>query len=144
MDYIQDELLRQAQAFAALLGANTGIEETDKTHDSRALDAFPTETGETAFVAGLRRQSETNAWAAALAMGMLPEEAAMTAVGAVGAVQASSSARAGTAETVFPDAQNRSGTIPVVLMQNRAMDARELSRVFERDARRYNGAYPLY
>lgn len=144
MDYIQNELLRQAQAFAALLGADTGTEKTDKPDENRALDAFATENGETAFVAGLRRQSETNARAAALAMGMLPEEAAMTAIGTVGAIRASSFARVGMAETVFPDAQNDSGTIPVVLMQDRAMDARELSRVFERDARRYNGAYPLY
>lgn len=147
MDYIQVELLRQTQAFAALLGMENETEGPHRRGENRAPDSLAAGTGEAAALAGqLRFRSKNNVQTEAAALGLLPDETAIqeTEPAKFTAVQRNGSDGKKAAETPLSDAQTDAMRIPMMLVRDGALDARELSRVFERDTRRYNGAYPLY
>jgi|GEM_PF-5767092 len=141
MDYIQGELLRQTRAFAALLGEETSAESDSGTNSTGKNPSL-----EESWAARLRRQSEINTQAAAAALG-LSGNGEVTAANPT--ARGTSPARSGSVRTAWNRAYAKNedvgaDTAQVLLVQDGGLSAVELSRIFERDARRYNGAYPLY
>lgn len=141
MDYIQGELLRQARAFAALLGEETSAESDAGTNSTGKNPSL-----EESWAARLRRQSEINTQTAAAALGLSGNGEVTAANQTAGGT---SPARSGSVRTAWNRAFAKNedvgaDTAQVLLVQDGGLSAVEISRIFERDARRYNGAYPLY
>lgn len=192
MNYIEEELRRQAAAFTALLGGGTDREEDPaETAGDRGTQAA--ESGENGVLRAcpaaqrlkrdptgkmaewnqmLRRRSTQSFRQAANAPGLTETELEATAAGSNQAERTDSAwsdsrrmsrdenhTAAGRAETGGgEDIVRRMGktagysgaeinfgdSAQTVFVVDGGMSAEELSRTFQRDARRYDGGYPLY
>lgn len=193
MNYIEEELRRQATAFAALLGSGTDWEcnAAEKTTEDRkgtqaadggdgVLRACPAaqmlnrDTTEkmAEWNQLLRRRSAQSFRQAANAMGLTktemeatlteenqvertdPERVEAWQMGRAENPNTTGRAEAGgSAETIRQVRKNTrdsgagmnfENSGETVFVVDRGVSAGELSRIFQRDARRYDGGYPLY
>ncbi|MEA4941373.1 hypothetical protein SDC9_99528 [bioreactor metagenome] len=191
MNYIEEELRRQAAAFAALLGGGTVREKdtAEKDADRGRMQAAESEgdsalrrcpsaqtlkrdpaEGMAEWNRMLRRRSAQTFRQAANALGLTDTEveaAAAERTQSARTGQEQAGARMGwdenraaaiQTETSGADTVRKMGRIAgdggaersfrdfaeTVFMVDGGMSAGELSRTFQRDARRYDGGYPLY
>ena len=141
MNYIQNELLRQARAFAVLLGVETdGDSGAEADPDGKNFGL------QESWTTSLQRHSEINARSAAVALGLGGSDEAPMANSIAGTTLPPQPGHSGiTVNGFFSDSGDTGAdAAQVLLVQDQGLNAGELSRIFERDARRYNGAYPLY
>lgn len=143
-DYIHDELLRQRRAFLALTGGKkSGEAETDG--ENRTASGPETENGaaaanRTRADAGSPQTGESGGARAAVSMPQRTPLSGQTDY-AAGGQTARPAVRLSFAEVPDEGAQTPArGQTPLLS----ADGAREFSRAFERDARRYDGGFPLY
>lgn len=193
MNYIEEELRRQAAAFAALLGGGTDREKdtAEKTADRERTQAAEgggdgvlrvcpaaqilrrDPTGKMAeWDQSLRRRGTQRFQQAANALGLTETELEATAAGRNQAERtdpewmglrrvardenraAAERAETGGGGDTVRRVRRTAGdngkemdfrdSVETVLVVDKGMSAGELSRAFQRDARRYDGGYPLY
>lgn len=157
MDYIREELLRQRQALAALLLG--GAEESDREREQAAEGPVPAERAVPALLKKDGRDLGDRAPSRRETAGEVPAETAEVSerdgggpAGLRGRPRFSAG-RSGMAGTGPAPAGSgwegplESGGLPTVLWaegERSAPGARELSRAFQRDARRYDGGFAPY
>jgi len=137
MDTITDELLRQTALWRALTfgEARNALEETEAPAKAARSDGAAAETGEAAgdwteLARVLLRRGAESRTAINFPQRDMPEMADVSAHGSAGSLETEAAEN----ETAFSYPAGSWTAEP----------ARELSRVFERDARRYDGGFSLY
>ena len=130
MDYIREELLRQQRLWQRLLLGEPRQQEKTEEHGrkepERSAEQETANAGETALLAETADREKRN-----VRRTISPERGEETFGHAVGIFEEPGQGHGG---WMLPAAETAGGSLTV----------REVSRAFQRDARRYDGAFPLY